>query len=74
MLAGDPSDTDTMDCAGGWVSIPHVHGLFMAIAFGLLFPSGFFVARYAKCKGEGKVSKIWFICHVTIQVSVPNII
>ena len=69
VLTGDPADTTTLSCATGWISYLHIHGILMVVAFGILFPTGFFVARFFKCKGTGKASKVWFICHVIIQVS-----
>ena len=37
----------------------------MAIAFGILFPTGFIIARYFRCSG----SKAWFVAHVTVQLA-----
>ena len=64
-ISGDPQLTVTVDCDNIWFSRLHVHGLFMVIAFGILFPTGALVARYYHCKK----SKVWFIIHVSVQVS-----
>jgi len=45
-------------------TIMHWHGLLMFVAFGILFPSGLLVARYAKTT----LGPIWFNTHVAIQV------
>ena len=64
ILSGNPDETISTSCDRVWFSYAHLHGLFMIIAFGILFPTGAFIARYYRCKG----SKIWFIVHVIIQV------
>lgn len=65
VLDGDPSQTRSVACDRIWFSFLHLHGFFMAIAFGILFPTGALIARYYRCKA----SKIWFIVHIAIQVS-----
>ena len=70
VLFGDPEETDTLSCDRIWFSYLHLHGLMMAIAFGILFPTGFLIARHYRCSG----SKAWFIAHVTIQVRTDSLL
>jgi hypothetical protein len=69
-LSGDPDMTETVGCDRVWFSYLHLHGLFMIIAFGFLFPAGALIARYYRCKG----TKAWFIVHVIVQVSISVVI
>ena len=64
VLLGDPEKTDTLSCDRTWLSYLHLHGLLMAIAFGILFPTGMLIPRHYRCSG----SKAWFITHVTVQL------
>ena len=64
LLSGDPAETETMSCDDQWFSYLHLHGFLMATAFGILFPTGFVIARYIRCSK----SKLWFYFHFTVQV------
>jgi len=54
-----------MGCDNVWFAYTHLHGLLNGVAFGLLFPIGFIVARFHRCRR----SKAWFIIHVCIQLT-----
>ena len=64
-LSGEVNATQVYNCDRIWFSYAHLHGLMMALAWGILLPLGFLVARYYRFCG-----KAWFIIHVTLQVSV----
>ena len=64
-LSGTPSTEQSVGCDNVWFAYTHLHGLLNGVAFGLLFPIGFIVARFHRCRR----SKAWFIIHVCIQVS-----
>ena len=64
-LSGEVNATQVYNCDRIWFSYAHLHGLMMALAWGILLPLGFLVARYYRFCG-----KVWFIIHVTLQVSV----
>ena len=56
--------TSQYDCDRIWFSYAHLHGLMMAVAWGILLPLGFLIARYYRFLG-----KAWIIIHVSLQVS-----
>ena len=53
------------DCPAVWFSYLHLHGILMAVAWGMLFPTGVLIARYYRC-GQ---SQIWLLIHVIIQLT-----
>ena len=63
-LSGDVNGTSQYDCDRIWFSYAHLHGLMMAVAWGILLPLGFLIARYYRFLG-----KAWIIIHVSLQVS-----
>ena len=66
VLNGRIEDSERMDttCNRVWFSYLHLHGLLMALAWGILLPLGALIARYYKNYN----SKIWLILHVSLQV------
>ena len=64
MLSGDFEETEEIALNNVWFSYYHLHGLLNGIAFGILLPTGFLIARYMRCRE----SRIWPIAHITIQV------
>ena len=65
MISGDVNKTTrlTPQCERVWFSYAHLHGLMMGVAWGLLLPLGFLIARYYK-----NSKMVWFVIHVTLQV------
>jgi len=65
VLTGDPESSADLsgDCPAVWFSFLHLHGIFMSVAWGMLFPTGVLIARYYRC---GK-SQAWLLIHVLLQ-------
>jgi hypothetical protein len=51
-------------CENVQFTFRHLHGLFMSIAFAILLPVGFLIARYYRTKG-----RVWFVLHIICQLT-----